>query len=76
MTINSLRDALPAVPFKPFTFHLPDGRSVPVPHPDFITVPGAGRTAIVASDTEDRFTIIDLSLVTRIEAGANASTSH
>ena len=75
MTINSLRDTIHAVPFKPFTFHLSDGRTVPVPHPDFITVTGAGRTAIVASDTEDHFTIIDLLLVTQIEVGASTSAN-
>ena len=75
MTINSLQETLRAVPFKPFTMHLADGRSVPVPHPDFITVTGAGRTAIVASRTEDRFTIIDLLLVTQLEVGGSLSTN-
>ena len=76
MTINSLGDVLHAVPFKPFRIHLSDGRSVPVPHPDFITVTGAGRTAIVASETEDHFTIIDLLLVTQLEVSANTSVNH
>ena len=49
---------------------------MPVPHPDFITVTGAGRTAIVASDKEDHFTIIDLLLVTQLEVGTGTSANH
>jgi hypothetical protein len=76
MTINSLRELLHAAPFKPFTIHLADGRSVKVPHPDFITVTGAGRTAIVASATEDHFTIVDLLLVTQLEVGDTAASTN
>ena len=75
MTINSLRDMLHAVPFQPFTIRLADGRSVPVPHPEFVLVTGGGRTAIVASPVDDHFTIVDPLLVTQLEVGDTASAA-
>ncbi len=75
MTINSLRDLIHAVPFQAFTIRLADGRSVEVPHPDFILVTGGGRTAIVASAVDDHFTIVDLLLVTQLEVGQTTSTA-
>ena len=76
MTINSLRDMLHNVPFKPFTIRLADGRSIPVPHPDFIAVTGNGRTAFVGSEEEDRFTIIDRLLVPQLQVGTGTFANH
>jgi hypothetical protein len=76
MTINSLRDMIHAVPFQPFTIRLADGRSVRVPHPDFIAVIGGGRTVFVASPVEDQFTIVDLLLVTQLEVGDTSSSPN
>jgi hypothetical protein len=36
MTARDIRDFLRTMPFKPFRLHLADGKSLPVPHPDFI----------------------------------------
>ena len=73
MTINSLREVLYAVPFQPFVIRLADGRSVEVPHPDFITVTGGGRTAIVSNQAKESFSIVDLLLVTQLEVGISLS---
>lgn len=35
MVANDVRAALKAQPFAPFDIRLSDGRSLPVPHPDF-----------------------------------------
>ena len=70
MTINSFLGVLRAVPFQPFTIRLADGRSVEVPHPDFVTVTGGGRTAVVSSLVDKHYSIIDLLLVTQLEVGA------
>ena len=43
MTIQQLRLLLKQQPFKPFTFHLADGRSLPVEHPDFLLLPRGDR---------------------------------
>ncbi len=61
MTTDTLTRTIRAAPFRPFWLRLADGRSLPVPHPDFIAFPG-GRTAIVMDETEG-FEIVDRLLV-------------
>ncbi len=62
MTIESLDRAHKSRPFQPFAFRLADGRSIPVPHPEFLAFNGKGRTAVVTNDA-DGFEIVDLLLV-------------
>jgi hypothetical protein len=62
MTIESLDRAYRASPFRPFALHLRDGRSVPVPHPEFLSFNPKGRTAVVM-DERDGFEAVDLLLV-------------
>ncbi|MBI4326956.1 MAG: hypothetical protein HY674_17080 [Chloroflexi bacterium] len=38
MTPKDIRELVHASPFKPFRLHLADGKSLGVPHPDFILV--------------------------------------
>ena len=38
MDIAGVREALHKVPFEPFVIRLADGRSLPVPHRDFVAV--------------------------------------
>ncbi len=38
MDITGVREALHKQPFEPFIIRLADGRSLPVPHPDFVAV--------------------------------------
>jgi len=66
MRTEQLRNVHHASPFRPFTLHLADGRSLPVPHRDFLSQSPSGRTVIVYGD-DDSFSIIDVLLVTRIE---------
>ncbi|MDO8631145.1 MAG: hypothetical protein Q7R41_11695 [Phycisphaerales bacterium] len=67
MTIDRLRKAVRAEPFKPFTISLTDGRRLYVRHPEFILVPPeASRTFVIAESGED-YSIIDLLLVTSID---------
>jgi hypothetical protein len=67
MTIEQLRNVYNAQPFKPFVLHLADGRSVAVPHRDFMATAPNGRTMVVMEAPDDRMHIIDLLLVTDIE---------
>jgi hypothetical protein len=74
MTINEFREALHGSPFRPFIIHLADGRKIPVPHPDFAMVTGAGRTAHISRPGDEWFTVIDLLLVTQLEVpGGNGA---
>jgi hypothetical protein len=66
MTIEQLRAAYDAQPFRPFVMHLADGRSVPVHHREFILTVPSGRT-IVVCQPDDTLNIVDLLLVTDLE---------
>ena len=62
MTIEFFERAHKAHPFRPFSLRLADGRSIPVPHPEFLAFNGRSRTAIV-TDEGDGFEVVDLLLV-------------
>jgi hypothetical protein len=66
MTIEQLRTAHPAQPFRPFVIHLADGRAEPVEHREFIMTVPSGRTVVIAQP-DDTLNIIDLLLVTDLE---------
>lgn len=66
MTIEQLRAAYHAEPFRPFVLHLADGRQIPVHHHEFIMTVPSGRTIVVAQP-DDAVNIIDLLLVTDLE---------
>ncbi len=67
MTLQDFRELYDAEPFRPFTIHLASGRQVNLQHPDFAAVPPVGRTVVVFTP-EGRMNIIDLLLVTDLEA--------
>ena len=66
MTIEQIRAAYDAQPFRPFVMHLADGRSIPVMHREFIMSAPSGRT-INVYQPDDTLNIIDLLLVTDLE---------
>jgi hypothetical protein len=74
MTIEQLKTVHQAQPFRPFSIHLADGRSIYVPHREFLSHSPSGRTVIVYN-LDDSFSIIDLLLVTELEVHKSASTS-
>jgi hypothetical protein len=73
MTPDALKNLVYAAPFRAFTLHTVDGRSVPVPHPDFISISPTGRAAVVPTDGE-KFEIIQVSQIAEatIEKGSKA----
>ena len=68
MTIEQLRKAHQAQPFRPFTIHTADGRQFHVPHRDFLSMSPTGRTVVVYG-SDDACDIIDLLLVGSLELG-------
>jgi hypothetical protein len=74
MTIEQLRAADSAKPFRPFVIHLADGRAIPVQHPEFLLTVPSGRT-IVVCQPDDTLNIIDLLLVTDLEFQLSANGS-
>jgi len=70
MTISEFRNLLGAQPFRGFTIHLADGRSIPVNHREFALPSPSGRTVIVYQP-DDSFDIIDMLLVTSLTVNGN-----
>ena len=67
MTIEQLRKAYRAEPFKPFTISLTDGRKFYVGHQEYLSIaPQAQRTFVVAAEGEE-YSIVDLLLVTSLD---------
>ncbi|MCG8583184.1 MAG: hypothetical protein MI757_00540 [Pirellulales bacterium] len=69
MTIEQLRTFHQTRPFRPFTLHLADGRSLHVPHSEFLSHSPSGRTVIVHEE-DDSFSVVDRLLVTRLQVHA------
>jgi hypothetical protein len=72
MTIEQLRKLHLARPFQPFVIHLADGRSLQVPHPEFLSQSPTGRTISVGLP-DGTHEIVDLLLVTSLRVRANGS---
>ena len=65
MTAEQFRVVREANPFRPFTIHLAGGRTLAVPHRDFVSQSPGGRTVIVYQPDES-FSIVDLCLVNEL----------
>jgi hypothetical protein len=66
MTGEQVRSLYRATPFEPFRVHMADGRSIDVPHPDFMHLSPTRRRLIV-DRSDDSFEVIDVLLVTSVE---------
>jgi hypothetical protein len=75
MTAEQLRAMRESNPFRPFTIHLADGRTLPVPHRDIVSQSPGGRTIIVYQPNE-AFSVVDLYLVTELEVHGPADSSN
>lgn len=67
MTADAVRDRLEETPFQPFQMRMPDGRVLAVPHPEFISVAPTGRIAIVWRGEGERYSTVNLLLVSDLE---------
>jgi len=69
MTMEQLREAHQARPFRPFKLCLADGREIDVRHPEFLLLhPRSARTFVVATSPES-YRVVDLLLVTSLDFG-------
>lgn len=66
MTNESIRQALSARPFIPFTIRMADGRAFAVRHPEMLLAPQGART-IVLYLGDERYNMIDLLLVSSLD---------
>jgi len=67
MTPDQIRRLYEATPFRPFRVHTANGKSIDVPHPDFMHLSPTGRRLIVDDANDDCSEIIDVLLVTSLE---------
>jgi hypothetical protein len=72
MTIQQLRAAHQARPFKQFEIHLADGRSLAVNHPEILAILPPGRSIVVGLG-DDTHEVVDLLLVTSLKVHNNGS---
>lgn len=75
MTVEQLRSIHQARPFQAFTIHMADGRSIHVPHSEFLSHSPSGRTVVVYH-ADESFSVVDLLLVNEIKAGGPAVPSR
>jgi hypothetical protein len=69
MTLQELNAVHSAVPFRPFTIRVVDGRSFRITHRDYISASPVGRT-VITYGTDGSFSILDLLLVTELSVEA------
>lgn len=67
MTPDQIRKLSEATPFQPFRVHMANGKSIDVPHPDFMHLSPSGRRLIADDVNDDCSEIIDVRLVTSLE---------
>jgi hypothetical protein len=70
MNTQELKSTIESQPFQPFRIHFGSGRSLDVPHREFVSISPSGRTAIVytsVSEQGDAFQIVDVMLIESIE---------
>ena len=69
MHAETMREILHAQPFQPFTVHTVSGDTYLVDHPDFVWLPGRGRTIYIhlPGGEGERVRILDTALIERLE---------
>lgn len=72
MDIQGIREAVHRQPFEPFSIRLADGRSIPVPHPDFVAL-GPRRIVVVTED--DSWAVIEPLLIVSLESNGSRSSA-
>ncbi len=75
MTVERLREAHLARPFKPFQLQTADGREIEVFHPECLLFSRSGRTIAVATPA-DSIRVIDLLPVVAFEYTDGARRPH
>jgi hypothetical protein len=73
MTIEAIKEAVHAQPFRPFVLRLAGGSEITVSHPDYIALGPRGRTLIVYGPDES-WRVLDVVLIGEIAYPAGASS--
>ena len=71
-TLNQVRQAMHAQPFRPFALQLANGKNYEVKHPDFLALPPTPRGRELVFWVDDEMHLIDLALVLEVVMSAGA----
>jgi len=71
MSKDTIREAISAQPFQPFTVRMADGNAYPVPARDFVSLSPNGRTLVIFG-AGNKIKLLDCLLVTEIERVAGS----
>lgn len=72
MDVAGVREALHTQPFAPFVIRLADGRSLPVPHPDFVAL--TPRRVIVGAE-DDSWSVVEPLLIDSLDYESSETKS-
>jgi hypothetical protein len=73
MHTNTLRQAMQNQTFRPFSLRLADGRTLQVPHPDYIAV--STRHVIVIDPQDESVAWVEPLLIVSIDFAGSSSTT-
>jgi hypothetical protein len=71
MSVSTIREAIQARPFRPFTVYVADQRSYRVPHPEYIAIGSQGRTLAIFHD-DGGVSVLDMLLISGIDVAPAA----
>jgi hypothetical protein len=66
MAVSSIREAIAAQPFRPFTVRVADLRSYLIPHPEFVSF-GPQNRSLVIWHADGGASIVDMLMITGID---------
>lgn len=69
MSVSSIREAISARPFRPFTVRVADQRSYTIPHPEFVNIGPQNRSLVIWHD-DGGASIVDMLMITGIDLPA------
>ena len=64
MDIQGVREALHREPFQPFVIRLADGRSLPIPHRDFVAV---GKRRLIVIEDDDGWSFVEPLMIVSLD---------
>ena len=66
MKVSDIRKMRDRAPFRPFQLHLINGETLPVPHPDFLSIPPEKDTELFVVWVGKDWNLVDAEQVARL----------
>jgi hypothetical protein len=75
MSVSTIRDAINAQPFRPFTVHVADQRTFTIPHPEFVSIGPQNRTLVIWNE-DGGASFLDMLMITGIDRLPPSEAPH